>query len=81
MVVDLGIMACSELQAHVRRHLGKQPRALPLHGREGVHVHQAAHGVAAIEGALRPAQHLHAGDVGNVEVVVLLAHHGHVVNV
>ena len=81
LVVDARIVACADLHGHVRRHLGDDASALPLHGRQGVDVHEPAHGVAAIEGALWPTQHLHSGYVGDVEVVVLLAHHRHIVDV
>ncbi len=62
-----------------RRVFGRQPRALPYHGRQGGYVHHAPAGVASVERALRAAQKLDAAYVVEVEVVGVLVHVGHVV--
>lgn len=68
-------------QRVARSILRTQPRPLVGERREGVDVHHAAHGVAAVERALRAAQHLDAFDVRQVEVVVVLREVGDVVHV
>ena len=68
-------------QRVARSILRTQPRPFVGERREGVDVHHAAHGVAAVERALRAAQHLDAFDVRQVEVVVVLREVGDVVHV
>ena len=50
-------------------------------GRKRVDVDDPAHRIAAVEGGLRPPQHLDPFDVGQVEIVGVLVHVGHVIDV
>ena len=60
---------------------GPQPRTLICERRKGIDVYHSAHRIAAVERALRAAQHLDAFDVRQIEIVVLLREVGNVIDI
>ena len=67
--------------AVARRRAGGHFCILSGKGVVGVDADNAAHGVAAVKRALRPAQHVDAVDAEQVEIVAALVDRGHVVDI
>ena len=80
VLLEQGVVACPHAPRAVVGTLDDSACALVVERRQGIDVHQTAQGVAAVQGVLWPAHHLHAGDIHQVKVVILLGHHGHVVD-